>query len=342
MSIYRIITIFVFLLQAFLFCNPALAIRKGEAFSLNIENDTNKIGGPSRDDGYTNGIKFSYQFAQEKTPKWAPHLSKLANYIYNTPPEATNFGLSLSHKMFTPRDYSTTEFQKDDRPYAAWLSLAASVNTKTDKRSDSLEVSVGTIGPYAFGEQVQNNFHDLIDVPRAYGWSHQLYNEPTLQINYTTKRRFVDYFAAKNRMFDVIPFAGVSAGNVLIGANLGVIGRIGYNIPNDFGPTRASSTDGEMVQDPKENTSKKFRTYLFGSLRGKAIARDIFLDGNTAGGSHSVTKRNYVAETEFGFGLHYARYALIWRYVTVSPEFDEQARYQSFASINLSYFADFE
>lgn len=320
----------------------SFAAKKGSSFGLNIENDTQKIGGPNSDDGYTNGAKFTYQFAQEKAPNWAPTLRDLANQFYETPVETTNFSLALAHKMYTPRDYSTTKFQADERPYAAWLYLSTSISTKTDHRSDTLEFSLGTIGPYAMGENVQNNFHDLIGEPRAYGWKHQLYNEPTVQLNYTTKRRFVDYFTDKKRMFDIIPLAGVSVGNVLIGANLGILGRIGYNLPSDFGPTRASSTDGEMIQEPREKFSDKWRVYLFASFRGKGIVRDIFLDGNTAGGSHRVSKKPFVAETELGYGIHYSRFSFVWRFVTLSPEFKEQSYYQSFASININYFADIE
>ena len=42
---------------------------------------------------------------------------------------------------------------------------------------DSVELNFGVVGPYALGEEVQNNYHDLIGVARSNGWDNQLNNE---------------------------------------------------------------------------------------------------------------------------------------------------------------------
>lgn len=64
----------------------------------------------------------------------------------------------------------------------------------------------GIVGPPAMGEQAQNGFHDMIAVPRAQGWDHQLGTEPILQLSYFQKVRFVDVLdKTTGRMFDVIP-----------------------------------------------------------------------------------------------------------------------------------------
>ncbi len=323
----------------------AKASNKGEAFTLAIENDTRRLGGPNSDNGYTNGFRAGYTYAEDKVPNWVPTLTDWSDELRKQfRKSTTNFGLSLTQKIYTPDNIDEVLLIEDDRPYAGWLYVGFTANYKTDVHSHSLELDLGMVGPAAMGESAQNGFHDLIDTPRAQGWNHQLNNEPTLQLSYFQKQRFIDLQDKEaGRIFDLIPLGGLSAGNVLIALHAGVIARFGVNIPDDFGPTRPSASDGEMIKDPRDyNPHLPWRAYTFASVRGSAVARNLFLDGNTFSGSHSVTRRPFVFETDFGYGLRYRNLSFIWRFVTVSPEFKERNTFHSFASITVSYYRDID
>lgn len=323
----------------------AFAASKGETFTASIENDTRRLGGPNSDNGYSSGFRFSYVYAEDTVPQWAPALTDWSDSLKEELGDSTtNFGISLNQKIYTPEDTDLSSPILDDRPYAAWLYLGFSANYKTEAHSHSLELDIGIVGPPAMGEQAQNGFHDLIDVPQANGWDHQIETEPIVQLSYFQKVRFVDVLdKTTGRMFDVIPYLGGSLGNALVAAHTGIIGRFGINIPNDFGPTRPSASDGDMIKDPRESKSDlPWRAYLFGAARGNLIGHNIFIDGSIFHYSPHVTRKPFVAETEFGYGVQYMNFSFIWRFVTVSPEFEERENFHSFASLTLSYYRDLD
>ncbi|WP_413944740.1 lipid A deacylase LpxR family protein [Bdellovibrio sp. HCB-162] len=316
----------------------------GESFTVYVENDTRRLGGPNSDQGYTNGIRFSYVYAENKIPAWIPPLtgwSERLNKEFNK--STTNFGVSLAQQIYTPNNKNTAELIKNDRPYAGWLYLGFTANFKTPTHSHSLELDIGVIGPEAMGEKVQNSFHDMINVPDAKGWKNQLSTEPTLQASYFQKIRFFELENESGRSFDFIPYGGASFGNVLIAGHIGAIARLGVRLPDDFGPSRLSSADGDAIVnfDGKPHHIP-WRVYGFAGIRGNAIARNIFLDGNTFRDSHRVKKYPFTAETEVGYAVQISHWSYSWRFVTVSPEFEEKSEFSSYASISLSYFRDFE
>lgn len=337
-------TLGLFLLPLLILNAPLAQAKKGESFTAYIENDSRNIGGPGSDQSYSNGFRFAYTYSENKVPQWKPFLTDWSKNLQKQfPIDATNFGISLSHQIYTPNDTKTQTPILDDRPYSAWLYVGFTATVQSEAHSHTLELDVGMIGPAALGKQVQNNFHDLIDVEHAEGWANQLNNEPTLQLSYQQRLKFLEFKHDGYRYADIIPYYGAALGNVLIAAHGGAIARFGYHLPNDFGPTRPSSADGDAVKDPSSaDPTETWGTYGFAGARGNAIARNIFLDGNTFQGSPSVTRYPFTMETEFGIGAYYKSWSANWRFVTKSPEFEEKSRVNSFASVSITYSKDIE
>lgn len=323
--------------------NPAETrrrINEGQAFGLAVENDSRNVGGPGVDQAYSNGIKLSYVYARDQVPKWAPMSLVESNYIKKELARSkANFGVSLNHQIYTPNNTDSSAFIRNDRPYAAWLNVAFSLHLKTKDWSQTLETSLGVVGPAALGEPVQNNFHRLIGTSTANGWAHQLPNEPAVQINY---QRRLQFFEMRNRFgpyFDAIPMFGGGLGNVFIGAHVGMLARLGINLPDDFGPARPSGGESDSFVSPNAPPDDlKSSYYLFAGARGNAIARNLFLDGSTFRNSHHVTKYPFTAETEVGIGVQVMPFSIVWRYVVRSPDFEEMSGFNSFASLGITYF----
>lgn len=305
-----------------------------DAYAFYLENDSRNIGGPGSDQAYSNGMKFSYIYAQGKTPKWAvPTLDRFKILENRAKYSKINFGISLGHQMYTPSNKSEIELVEDDRPYAAWLYLGFAASLKEKTTEQFVEVDIGTVGPSALGKEVQNNFHQLIGVADAKGWKNGIKNEPTLQLFYQKRFKIV---LSKNLEF--IPFYGAGLGNVLVGGHLGGMIRIGSHMPDDFGTSRPSASDGNSFISATSSTkNERYGYYFFGTARGNFVERNIFLDGNTTQDSHRVKKIPLTFETEFGAALHLSYGAIVWRFVTKSPEYEEKKELNSFASVSFVF-----
>ena len=332
-----IIFLFIFVMNSL----PVQAqTSKGEAIYIYVENDTRNIGGPGVDKAYSNGLKLSFVASENNIPNWArPVVNSSESFRQALKDSQTNFGVAIGQQIYTPTDTQNTELILDDRPYAGWLYLGFSSQFKTSQNSHSLEFDIGIIGPESGAENIQNGFHKAIAVEGTYGWKNQLATEPTLQLSYHQRIRFLESLDTnKKKYFDVMPLFGGALGNVTTDVHVGTIVRFGKDLPDDFGPTRPSSTDGDNFVAPVgDGKLQKNSFYVFASGRGIGVARNIFLDGNTFKSSHRVKKYPFILETEIGFAAVYQHFSLVWRYVTRSPEFEQRSTVNSFASVSMGY-----
>ena len=73
------------------------------------------------------------------------------------------------------------------------------------------------------------------------------------------------------------------------------------------------------------------------NLDWRAVARDIFLDGNTFRDSRSVNKEPFVADISAGIGLIAGRWQATYTQVRRTREFKtQQGNYDQFGSVTLS------
>ena len=311
---------------------------KGEAIHVYVENDSRRIGGPGSDNAYTNGVKISYIFAEENVPNWAAAVINRSEEVRKAiEGSKTNYGFSLGQQIYTPNDILNKNLIPDDRSYAAWLYLGFSAQFQNSAQSHALELDIGVIGSEALGRPVQNGFHQIIGVDQAEGWENQMKTEPAIELSYQQRLRFLEVTLSEQKYIDVVPFFGGGLGNVSIDVHAGGMVRLGNLLNEDLGPARPSMTNGDNFVNPAAQSRHQSSLYIFASGQGYAVARNIFLDGNTFRSSHKVTKYPFIFETEFGFAGHYKKWSGSWRFVTRSPEFEQRSKINSFASISLGY-----
>ena len=270
-----------------------------------------------------------------------------------------NVVVKFGQSMYTPEDYSRTDLIEDDRPYAGLLYTGLSWNRRRHDSEtgletlDTREITLGVIGPWSLAEQSQNLVHDAIGSPRFLGWQHQLENEPAFQL--ALDRKFRGYRGAgaiiPGFSADSIRSLGLRLGNIETSATLGIEGRIGWNLPNDFGsypirpgaenrPPSAASIHGKSTRFISAANRPRAGVHLFGAIEAKLIAHDFSLDGNLFQSSHSVSRRPWVAQASVGVSAqgivagHGVRLAVMRVYR--SQEFDEQGTDQEYGSIALS------
>jgi hypothetical protein len=190
--------------------------------------------------------------------------------------------------------------------------------------------------------------HRVNKVERFQGWDHQLGNEPALQL--AREQKWRDHRGVKSQLAgfsaDSIRSLSLRLGNIETSASVGIEGRIGWNMPNDFGsyPIRPGAENRPPTTPALRDGSAQVRArpgaHLFAMLEGRLVAYDFTLDGNLLRSSHSVTRRPLVAQASIGFSVYgpLAGYGVKLSLMRVvrSREFDEQAQRHAFGSIALS------
>jgi len=308
-------------------------------FNLYFENDCFA----DADQGYTNGVKLSWispdltDYAKSgRLPGWSLPLIRRLPFI-NEPGLQRNVALSIGQNIYTPKDLSRASLIEDDRPYAGWTYFGIGLHSKNECRLDSMEIQLGMVGPASFAEQTQKFVHNQ----DLNGWDNQIKNEPGIALVYERKGRYLYSGDVGEFGFDLIPHLGGALGNVYTYANAGMEARLGWNIPRDFGTSliRPSGDSNSPLNSQENNVSRDqgFGLYVFATSDGRAVLRDIFLDGNTFTDSHSVDKKHFVADLGLGIGLSIHRLKLCYTHVLRTKEFTGQEDNKVFGSLILSF-----
>lgn len=141
---------------------------------LSIHSDNDAYLFINQDQYYTNGIDFNYRKLINK----AFHATTVKKKIWE---------ITVGHKLYNAYNGST-EIQYMDRPFTAYL--YASINQGRfyqDESHLSLGIETGLYGKGAFGEQMQEGFHNLFGFYEISGWDYQLRGNFTvdLRANYS-------------------------------------------------------------------------------------------------------------------------------------------------------------
>ncbi|MEM6811454.1 MAG: lipid A deacylase LpxR family protein [Pseudomonadota bacterium] len=305
---------------------------KDESFwNLSIEND---LFGGGTDQYYTSGVRLSYFDVNTTVPVFIDKIAEaFPTFDVN---ETTSTYFSIGQNIFTPDNIEVSSLQQDDRPYAGFLYGSIGLASIENNHIDDFELSLGIVGPAAFGEETQKFIHENIsNSPEPLGWDNQLENEPGLILSYG--RRWPVFYQKNwpDYSFRLEPNVGFSLGNIYTYANTGM--------SIVFAPHRSRYQDTPPRVRPAipgtgffDTPDEKFSWFLFGGIDGRAIARNIFLDGNTFVDSHSVDKKHFVADANAGFAISYDDFRLSYTVNYRTKEFDTQDNEAIFGSLTFS------
>lgn len=300
-----------------------------------IENDS---AGGGTDRYYTNGIKIGGGAnANRLIERMFQRPAEEVLQKFSETPGDIHVGLFVGQHMYTPKRITVSEPQPFDRPWAAWLYVGGVAQSVSGDRLQTVEFDLGMIGPAALGKEVQTAWHELVGADRPAGWRNQLKNEPGLMLTYLEKWRF-----GYTTGVEIVPHFGGSIGNVMTLARAGGIVRAGRNM-SGFGPDTIEP-GGAMLQRARlkdfHSHDGRREWYLFAGVDARAVAYNVFLDGNMFRSSPSVDRRNFVYDLKAGFSIRLppARISLtqVWR----SEEFTTPiggGGNQRFQSLNLSW-----
>ncbi len=308
---------------------------KSKAFSFYFDNDL-FVG---TDRCYTGGGKIVWRTNDIKDTKTKPLLRWMP--FVKKPDFSHHLSFSAAENIFTPDDIERGDLIVDDRPFAGHLFFGIGFHSTGIRRMDTLEFDIGIVGPHSYAEDIQRFVHTIMKARDPRGWVNQLKDELTLQLLFNRKWKVIQLQDSYGFGFDLIPHIGGGLGNVYIYSNSGVQARIGWNIPDGFGTSiirpGSDCNIGFVNRYSNGPSGKKFGIHLFSILDGQAVLRNIFLDGNTFKESHSIEKKNFIADITLGIGVKFGRLSISYAYVLWTKLFDNESQNQVFGSVNISF-----
>jgi len=340
------------------------------ALYLYWENDTRTHTLTSRqsDRAYTNGARVALMWPTEQgggpygTLSWLTRWAQCPSGLeFFSRGDARAVGFAFGQNMYTPADITEPALQPNDRPYGGWTYLgalsSAGILTSSGERQPNglfvpvslkrlarVEVDLGVVGPASGTAETQTWVHTKLcsDCARPTGWDHQLRNELVLQLHHDVSWRKIEGFLTRPRpggskdreatvrYFDFVHGGGSSLGNAFVNLRGSATARLGWNLSNDMGP---SANIRSVV--PYKVAPGWFEAYAFTRAEPRAVARNIFLNGNTFQDSHRVPHRGLVADWELGGLVRLGPVRVMWRRIQRSPEFAQQDSPHIFGAWNL-------
>jgi len=308
-----------------------------EIFSAQFDND--EFGGSDRH--YSAGFRLA---CTTSPPAFLTPITAASK----DPDDITNSRVtySIGQGIFTPDDISESELIEDDQPYGGWLYLGFGLEKETIPKNnslrflDTLELQLGVIGPLSGAEQVQRIGHRITNATDPQGWDNQLDNEPGINIFYSRQWTGAKEFnipAGRHLpelFLDVTPQVGAALGNVHTFGAAGLMLRFGQFLPDDHGLSgiRPNFLGSDFFPE-QEGTS----AYFFGSIQGRVVGRNIFLDGNSfRRDSPSVDSETFVREARIGLAITYGDVRFGYTHVFRSREFAGQDP-QDFGAISVAF-----
>jgi lipid A 3-O-deacylase len=322
-------------------------IPAGRAWQLTLYQENDQVFGT--DANYTQGFKAIL------TTRAPEPMRFLAEYLPPFDGQMRSFGITFGHSLYTPVDWTRTDWIPNDRPYGAWLYLGAFASFGGTDRFLSLpfeaflEIDVGVVGPRAIGEQVQNTTHRAIGVETFQGWDNQIKDEVGVSITY--QRSWTVFHATLvdpgndgpsflGLELDLQPHLGLRGGNVATYPNAGAQVRLGRGLVRARRFATSFESFGETWEGPSgESTEREPLNpwYVYARVDAKYVVHDVFLDGNLTRASHSIPKKDVVIDYEVGLAVQlFTRVTLGTALTLRSPQFDGQDGHHRFASFTLS------
>lgn len=306
---------------------PAHAADPSGTFTTVFENDL--FYRTDRD--YTNGIEFNWSPIGNASDRLPAFLADMAPNLF--PRDFTRVNYSLGQMMFTPEDTAAYNPPQTQRPYAGYLYGALALTSVGPGTEEQLRVQLGAIGPASLAADSQDLVHRIRGFALPQGWHTQLRDEPGLVVSYQVTEQAVSLALPGDFAFDIKGNAGGAVGNVFDYVSAGAVARIGINMPADSGPPQIEpGRPASYYYDPKPGLG----AYIFAGLQGRAVARNLFLDGNSFENSRSVEKENFVGEVSLGGALDFERFRLSFVHVIRSREYKTQPGFDQFGTLSLA------
>lgn len=270
------------------------------------------------DEEYTSGVRVTDEGgdAPRWMQRWVPRIAGLPTCSIGLT-RCRSGRSELGQDIYTPSvSVGATHAAPDARPGAGWLYVDEAARVLDVDRSDELTLTFGVTGPPSLAQFAQQLAHRAAPAyNRPTDWSRQIGFEPGVIARYEQQRRW-----ASSQLgpwgFDVVRDVAVSAGNVATNAELGFKTRVGWHLSHPWLPS-ADHTEVALVA----------------GATGRAVARDLFLDGNTFYGGPRAGHKPFVGSGEVGLTITHNWASVTYRAVEDTRAYAAGPRTHPWASM---------
>ena len=218
------------------------------------------------------------------------------------------YGVSFEQIGFTPTSIKSNQILYDDRPFAAAAVLKPFlVSTDTiHKTTLSSILTIGIIGQYALGEEIQTEIHEWVNSQNPLGWQYQIKND--LILNYEISHEKQLY--RLNDLFSLNSNAKLRLGTMNTNISGGLTTTFGkINFP---------------FISPKNKND--FQLYVYWQGLFTAVGYDASLQGGlfNQNNAHVITDQNmerFTFQKNFGIVLQYKTFYFEYSRSHLSKEF---------------------
>lgn len=291
----------------------------------------------TNDRNYTSGLQVSV------VTNWRldPCVEEVLNWLTPThrDQEWLN-GIGLTNLMFTPEDLTNPGPNPNDRPYAGVTALTLNAFTfnrpssedRQPRQFDEFALSIGAIGPASRADDLQSFWHhSVLHIGTPAGWeTNQVDSALLVQLDYQHTRG-VD--ATLQRGFDLTWNYGFGVGTFADYVHAGAALRLGVNMSGDIGPPRiAPGPHGSGFWEPDPEGSY-LGGYVFVGVDQRYVAYDHTLDEAPS----AVDRREWVADAQWGWVLHFGGMRFAGVYVSRQKQFGGQPETDSFGAYSVTF-----
>jgi hypothetical protein len=210
------------------------------------------------------------------------------------------YRVALGQRIYTPR-VDGDEPVPGERPYAGWLYASIARRSGGPRAEYTLAAEAGVTGPPALAEPVQNAVHRLTNSQRQRGWANQLGFEPAFVVRGRAE------LPRRIGVVEVRPYGEAGVGTLWDGVAAGARAEAG----GERGLRGAAA------------------------VRGEAVARDLFIDGNTFATRIHAGRRTLVAQAEAAVGYRWRSWAAEYRVTARGREYAAQASPHLYGTVTL-------
>ena len=288
----------------------AAGARAGTAWMVVEEND--KFSGDNLDRYYTQGMRICWM-----------DTGSLRHF-------------SLGQEICTPDNAGAGPTPPGDLPFSGFLYGTIGQGYRPSPETmASAEVLLGVVGPAAMGEQMQNNFHDLIGSEIYRGWGDQMRDEPVVNLRAEARRRF-DLDGPASNHWDLIARSTANLGTARSGLTLGAQLRWGV-LDDGWGHSfvRQSTAWVDPVGPGGPGTTG---WCWFADASVEVMPREYSTDGLFFRDSRSVDGRPLVGQLGLGIQTRLEGFVFSFAVAYRTPDFDTQlGSGHSFGSFRLLF-----
>lgn len=313
----------IWMLMAVMLCQAARAQRSRPGHFRNeiifiTDNDNYTL--QKRDGYYTNGFYLSLQ--QLSGRKSRRVLKTIMRY-------------ELGQMIYNPYKYSITDPAQMDRPFAGYLYIKATRSVFFN-RGNNLRagVSAGMLGKASGAQQTQQNYHKLIHIYAVEGWTHQLNNEPGVNLHVQYTHPLSGPLSA-GQMVDLHAIGKGTLGTSFTNATAGLLFRIGF---------MEQSTQSVAWDSRLHGAAPAYRNPIevFAFFQPEAMVQGY--NATLQGGLFRKDKGPVTADLQpwlyqhrMGFMIGLRRFSTVIALVHRTREARQMRRKENYGSIQLSY-----